>query len=249
MALSCNNATESLFQIEFPFSQASEKFYFNYRSINANATTIIESQELQKYEKVSNVSACLPTDGCYTAYMHNLDTDMFKFIWKGEELSGEQVRQFPTDDTSASRPEPLLTFAEFGEGCVPECTEEESLFELVFFEGEFNRPLWRLEDDVGNEIVGCNDIFCGGRSYGYGYNVGTHHSCIPKSDCSRFIFGGADVQHYDQGLNALFEVKVDGEVVAQEQNVDFSVVDIGTCTDPCKVDESPFEFFLDKQKD
>ena len=227
MALSCN-ATESLFQLGVAAfaQQASDDFSLVLRSNN----TIIEFESFTAFDDV-DYSKCLPNDGCYTVHVRKLDPDMVTLSWGGEELTGEQ---YPYIGDSNQ------TFAEFGNGCIPECNDDENLFELLFFQANLHRFHWRLEDAVGNEIVGCNERDCFND-----FAATVLRSCVPKADCSRFLLGGSTVLSTSREDNPRFEVKMDGEIVAQEVDVDFRAVEIGTCS-PCTNDESPFEFFMSR---
>jgi len=232
------NSTASLFQVVFSISFANE--YFRLQVLEP---TDHNSQEARDYfdsivdayfeegENVEDVSVCLPKDGCYKADVYNLDPDMSKFIFEGNELTKEY-----SEDTR--------NLVEFGGGCIPMCSANESLVEMKLNGGDYNEMHWRLEDGVtGDELAGCNNYACVSDLQ----DAVFERVCVPKKhDCLRFIYG-VSLSIYSTSL-ASFEFKVDGQVVAQQDNAEvFTVVDIGDKCPTCQQNESLFELLLNRQ--
>jgi hypothetical protein len=233
-------------------------------------------EQVDETDGVLDVSLCLPASGCYGLedYTGTLFADQFsgeneddsdsRVRWKGKDLRGSRRTSFPyflrTEENDFGR-EWTMFFTEFGSGCSLACGSDEALNEVLTWAGD-NRAggdaySWRIEDAVGQELVGCgegNDRRAATPAEGCGttrpYEVRVTRACLPAKSCARFVFGNPNLILPEgsfvsggKGITVLgaynprFVVVVDGHVVADSTrlfgndgavtNANFHAVEIG----------------------
>ncbi|CAB9524056.1 unknown protein [Seminavis robusta] len=190
---------------------------------------------------------------------------MYQFEW-GDDREPFAATYPGTRDPDHIDYSTIHFFTDFG-NCIPDCAPEESLFELIHFSGDYGGGNWRLVEDVttidgdatvegagkGEEIIGCKYLKGCSDTNIFREEYSFIRSCVPstRDHCLRFLFG-ARISNSNEGLlykNDNILVKVDGGVIAQDNNAQFAAVDFGdACVDACGENESLFEFLMHRNQ-
>jgi hypothetical protein len=265
----CDETTESLLEIHFfnvtvragilnaitwslraPSSASSSSFF------SASSSSFVEYYHSYQYadEVVPYYAQCISRDDCAIISIENLDpSSNFMILFDGEDVA-------PTH-TFGSIEDQVMQYSRTEIGpCVPECGDDESLFQLEAFAAFYVNPVpWKLQDlSSGKTLTSCEI----GSSRLCRSDVGTDivRYCLPRDGCYSFLAGTLPSTGYgklEQPLTS-FNVTFDGTPVANFENFHFESLQFGggaPCASntsslaACNVGESAVELSLYRYND
>lgn len=253
--IACDETTESLLEIHFFNVTVPARSYHITWSLEAPSSASSSSFEeyYHSYQFADNVvpyyAQCISKDDCAIISIRNLDpSSHFMILFDGEDVA--PTHTFGSIEDQAA----IFSRAEIGP-CVPECGDDESLFQLEAFAGFYPYGVsWKLQDlSSGNTLTSCetgNNGLCDS-------DVGTDivRYCLPRDGCYSFLAGTLRSTGYEKLQQPLtsFNVTFDGTPVANFENFHFEIVQFGggaSCASntsslaACNVGESAVELSL-----
>ena len=246
-AQTCNETTESTFQIDFAIAREEFDDFLWYLQLESDLSRIpILSEEYFFFDDVPTNTTihCIPKEECVVLRVSKLRPEQYTI-----QVDGQVITPGPSFPYRVYRDYITFSLTELG-GCIPTCGEGEALFELAALTGRNGEAFdWILEDFATRQVLAeClpRSLFSTGACFWRSWDLYHSRRCLPVDSCYRLIVGNKlRVAVGELREQPLFNITFDGEDIASLQGPQFDTVEFGGgCSAHCSRDETLLEFFL-----
>ncbi len=215
--------TEDLLEISYKVPNA----YIDAETVTISVTTSIPTQNNEttyEYSYHSNdtfsFQSCITKESmCANVKVFGPPKDSYKIAWNGQVLD----KTGPELEWDWFGIKNYLTATEFGDNCVPQCHNDEGLFEIQYRTTNYwstNEP-YLVEDQKGNKIISYEKE----RLLGKYLHIERH--CLPKNECYKFIMGDGYAMGTARRHNEHASISFDGKVLFESKSWFYESFDFG----------------------